>query len=132
LPVFSRSRFTQAEAEGVSQIDYVNDLTMVAVVGEFGFGQVVGVGEYLVDTATHQAEVAFSISAPYQKKGLGKILLQKLAAAAREHGISGFFAYTAAQNQGMIRLFSSLPGKVTTQFDGDMVTLTCCFIEQLK
>ena len=127
-----KSSFTQEEAEGVSQIDYVNDLTMVAVVGEFGFGQVVGVGEYLVDTATHQAEVAFSISAPYQKKGLGKILLRKLAAAAREHGISGFFAYTAAQNQGMIRLFSSLPGKVTTQFDGDMVTLTCCFIEQLK
>ena len=127
-----KSRFTQEEAEGVSQIDYVNDLTMVAVVGEFGFGRVVGVGEYLVDTATHQAEIAFSVNAAYQKKGLGKILLRKLAAAAREHGISGFFAYTASQNQGMIRLFSSLPGKVTTQFDGDMVTLTCYFSEPLE
>jgi acyl-CoA hydrolase/RimJ/RimL family protein N-acetyltransferase len=127
-----KSRFTQEEAEEVSQIDYVNDLTMVAVVGEFGFGRVVGVGEYLVDTATHKAEIAFSVSTAYQKKGLGKILLQKLAAAAREQGISGFFAYTEAQNQGMIRLFSSLPGKVATQFDGDMVTLTCYFSESLK
>jgi hypothetical protein len=32
----------------------------------------------------------------------------------------------------MIRLFGSLPGKVTTQFDGDMVTLTCYFSEPLK
>ena len=58
--------------------------------------------------------------------------MRKMASAAREHGIAGFFAYTSAQNQGMIRLFSSLPGKVTTQFDGDMVTLTCCFSEPLK
>ena len=64
--------------------------------------------------------------------GLGKVLLHKLEAAAHGHGIAGFFAYTSAQNQGMIRLFSSLPGKVATQFDGDMVTLTCYFSESLK
>ncbi len=124
--------FDKDEAEEVSQIDYVKDLTILAVVGEFGFGQVVGIGEYLLDTATNYAEIAFSISKAYQKMGLGKVLTHKLESAARGHGIAGFFAYTSAQNQGMIRLFKRLPYKVTTAFDGDMVTLRCSFSEPLK
>jgi acyl-CoA hydrolase/GNAT superfamily N-acetyltransferase len=124
--------FDKDEAEEVSQIDYIKDLTLLAIVGEFGFGQAVGIGEYLLDPATNYAEIAFSISKPYQKMGLGRILLRKLEAAAREHGIAGFFAYTSAQNHGMIRLFKHLPYKVTTVFDGDMVTLRCSFNEPLK
>lgn len=124
-----KSRFTREEAEGVTRIDYVNDLTVLALVGEFGFGQVVGVGEYLVDADTNEAEVAFSVGKTFQKKGIGKLLLRKLAAAARENGIRGFFAYTAAHNQGMIKLFGSLPYKTTTQFEGEMVTLRCRFDE---
>lgn len=124
--------FDKDEAEEVSQIDYIKDLTLLAIVGEFGFGQAVGIGEYLLDPATNYAEIAFSISKPYQKMGLGRILLRKLEAAAREHGIAGFFAYTSAQNQGMIRLFKQLPYKVNTVFDGDMVTLRCSFSEPLK
>jgi acyl-CoA hydrolase/GNAT superfamily N-acetyltransferase len=123
--------FDKDEAEEVSQVDYVKDLTVLAVVGEFGFGQVVGIGEYLLDTATNYAEIAFSISRSYQKMGLGKVLIHKLESAARGHGIAGFFAYTSAQNQGMIRLFKRLPYKVTTAFDGDMVTLRCSFSETL-
>lgn len=123
--------FDKDEAEEVSQIDYIKDLTLLAIVGEFGFGQVVGIGEYLLDPATNYAEIAFSISRAYQKMGLGKILLRKLASAAREQGIAGVFAYTSAQNQGMIRLFKRLPYKVTTAFDGDMVTLRCSFNEPL-
>jgi RimJ/RimL family protein N-acetyltransferase len=107
----------------------VNALTLLAVVGEFGFGKVVGIGEYRLDPATHHAEVAFSISREFQKKGLGKILLRQLAAAARQNGISGFYAYTSAQNQGMVRLFQRLPYKVDTVLDGDMVTLKCRFSE---
>jgi len=124
-----KQSFDKDEAEGVSQIDYVKDLTLLAVVGEFGFGQVVGIGEYLLDPATNYAEIAFSIGKPFQKMGLGRVLLQKLESAAREHKIAGFFAYTSAQNQGMIRLFKRLPYKVTTAFDGDMVTLRCSFSE---
>lgn len=118
--------------EGVSQIDYIKDLTLLAVVGEFGFGQVVGIGEYLLDPGSNYAEIAFSVSKPFQKMGLGRVLLRKLESAAREHGIAGFFAYTSAQNQGMIRLFKRLPYKVTTAFDGDMVTLRCSFSEPIK
>jgi GNAT superfamily N-acetyltransferase len=122
-----KTSFVHDEVEGVSLIDYIKDLTIVAVVGEFGFGTVIGIGEYLLDPATHEAEIAFSISKPYQRKGLGKVLLNKLAFAARENGISGLFAYTSPQNRGMIKLFKMLPYKVDSFFDGDMLKLSCKF-----
>ena len=115
------------DVKGVSLIDYIKDLTIVAVVGEFGFGRVIGIGECLVDPATNEAEMAFSISKPYQKKGLGKLLLEKLAFAARENGTSGLIVYTSAQNRGMIKLFKSLPYKVDSFFDGEMLKLSCKF-----
>ena len=120
-----KNSFVHDEVKGVSLIDYIKDLTMVAVIGEFGFGQVVGIGEYLLDPATHEAEVAFSISKSYQKKGLGKILLNKLAFAARENGIAGLMAFTSPQNRGMINLFKTLPYKVDSFFDGELLKLSC-------
>ena len=126
-----KTSFLKEEVEGVSQIDYVKDLTVVAIVGEFGFGRVVGIGEYLIDPATNVAEVAFSISKEYQKKGMGKILIKKLAAAAMENDIAGLVAYTSPGNRGMVKLFNQLPYKVTTFFDGDMLTLSCKFNEPL-
>jgi GNAT superfamily N-acetyltransferase len=124
-----KTSFVKEEVEGVSQIDYVKDLTVVAIVGEFGFGRVVGIGEYLIDPATNIAEIAFSISKDYQKKGLGQILLKKLATAARANDISGLVAYTSPHNRGMINLFKQLPFKTSTFFDGDMLTLKCKFNE---
>jgi acyl-CoA hydrolase/ribosomal protein S18 acetylase RimI-like enzyme len=124
-----KTTFLKEEVEGVSQIDYVKDLTMVVIVGEFGFGRVVGIGEYLIDPATNVAEVAFSISKEYQKKGMGKILIKKLASAAMQNDISGLVAYTSPNNRGMIKLFNQLSYKVSTFFDGDMLTLSCKFDE---
>jgi acyl-CoA hydrolase/GNAT superfamily N-acetyltransferase len=124
-----KTSFVHDEVEGVSLIDYTNDLTMVAVVGEFGFGRVIGIGECLLDPATRVAEVAFSISKSFQHKGLGKILMQKLALAARDNGIAGLMAYTSPQNRGMIKLFNTLPYKVNSFFDGDVLILKAKFNE---
>ena len=126
-----KTSFVHDEVKGVSLIDYIKDLTILAVVGEFGFGTVVGIGEYLVDPATNEAEIAFSISKPYQHKGLATILLKKLAFAARENGISGLMAYTSIQNKGMNKLFLKLPYKVDSVFDGDMLRLSCRFDQPL-
>ena len=124
-----KTRFLKDEIEGVSQIDYIKDLTVIALVGEFGFGKVVAVGEYLLDPAKNMAEVAFSVIKEYQGKRLGKILLKKLSEAARENGIMGLFAYTSPGNQGMIRLFQTLPYKIRTTFEDDMIMLSCRFDE---
>jgi GNAT superfamily N-acetyltransferase len=123
-----KKRFVRDDVEGMSQIDYIRNLTIVAVVGEFGFGRVVGVGEYYLEEAKNLAEIAFSVSKDYQGKGLGRILIRKLAEAARENGISGLFAITSPQNRRMIKLFKTLPYKVVSVL-GDDLLLNCRFDE---
>jgi len=125
----AKTRFVRDEIEGVSQIDYIKNLTLVAVVGEFGFGRVVGIAEYLLDPANNMAEIAFSVSKEFQNQGLGKILIKKLSLAARQNGIAGLYAYTAPQNQGMIKLFNTVAYKVNTRFEDDMLVLNCRFDE---
>ncbi|MBW2297507.1 MAG: GNAT family N-acetyltransferase [Deltaproteobacteria bacterium] len=122
-----KTAFVHDEVGKVSQVDYIKDLTIVAVIGEFGFGKVIGVGEYLLDPSNNMAEVAFSVSKDFKKKGLGKILMAKLCQAAREKGISGLFAYTSHNNKGMINLFSTLPFQIKKSFEDDMVLLKCSF-----
>ncbi len=124
-----KTSFLRADMEGMFQIDYVKDMTMLVLVGEFGFGKVVGIGTYLLNQANNMAEVAFSVSKAYQGKKLGKILMKKLAEAGRENGLAGLFAVTSPTNQGMIKLFKTLPYKVKTKFEEDMVVLSCRFDE---
>ena len=125
-----KSSFARDEMEGLSQIDYVKNLTLVAVVGEFGFGRVVAVAEYLLDESTNMAEVAFSVSRPYQGKGLGSILTEQISRAARENGIAGLVAYTAPQNDGMIHLFESMPYRVERDTEEEVLLLSCRFDER--
>jgi len=124
-----KTSFVHDEIENVSRVDYIKDLTVVAVVGEFGFGKVIAIGEYLLDPAKNMAEVAFSVSKEWQGKGLGRVIMGKLAEAARENGILGFYAYTSPSNQGMIKLFNTLPYKIDTTFNNetDSLELTCRF-----
>ncbi len=121
--------FGISDVESRSQVDYIQDLTLVAVVGEFGFGHVVAIGESMRLKTANMAEVAFSVSRDYQGKGLGKIFLRKMAEAARENGIAGLMAITIPTNKAMIRLFNSLPYKVKTQYEDGDVVLTCRFDE---
>jgi len=124
-----KKRFLRDEIEGRTQIDYIKDLSIVAVVGEFGFGKVIGVGEYFLIPQKNIAEVAFTVSKAYQGKGLGKILLRKLARAARENGIVGLVAYTYPRNKRMTQLFKSLPYKSHATQEDDMISLSCRFDE---
>ena len=124
-----KSTFNRDEMEEISQIDYIKNLTIIAVLGEVGFETVAGIGEYWLDESKNMAEVAFSISREWQKKGLGKVLLKKLAQAAQENGILGLIAYASPENHGMINLFRGLPYKIITQIDYDTLILSCKFDE---
>ncbi len=119
-----RRHFYRDEMEDMSQVDYVKNLSIVAVTGEIGFERIVGLGGYFHDQGT-TAEVAFSVAKNWQGKGIGSVILLKLAEAARENGIATLTAYTLPNNRGMIRLFKKLPYATTITFDGDTVVLNC-------
>ncbi|MEW5733784.1 MAG: GNAT family N-acetyltransferase [Thermodesulfobacteriota bacterium] len=123
----SKARFGADEVEGLFGGDYSKDFTVVAVVGELGFEKVIAIGGYLADPARNMAEVSFSVDRDWQGKGLGKILMDMVAGRARDSGLAGLFAYTAPSNRAMIRLFFSLPYKIKTEFDRDMLTMSLRF-----
>jgi GNAT superfamily N-acetyltransferase len=121
-----RNRFVRDELKQLES-DYVKNLTMVAISDELG--NVISVGEYLLNPSNNMAEVAFTVHKAYQGKGLGRKLMQKLAEAARENGLSGLFACTSPGNKAMIRVFRSLPYKISTSYEDEMIVLSCKFNE---
>jgi acyl-CoA hydrolase/RimJ/RimL family protein N-acetyltransferase len=124
-----KKSFVHDQIETTYEIDYVNDLTIVATTGELGFEKIIAVGEYFRNTIINMAEIAFSVSREYQSMGIAQILQEKLATAAKDNGIKGLIAYTSPQNKGMIRLFNKLPYGISSEKDEDMIILNCLFEE---
>ena len=122
-----RTTFFQDDLESMSHIDYVKNLTLVAVTTEGHFEKVIGLGAYMLEPAKNMAEVAFSVLKEWQGKGVAYVIIQKLAEAARENGLSGLVAYTSPRNASMIKLFQKLPYKVKSAFDEDFLILSCRF-----
>lgn len=92
-------------------VDYVNDMALVACREAGGREQFVAVGRYFKNPADGFAEVAITVDDPWQKKGIGSFLLERLAQIARDNGIRGFTASMLATNLGMMRLFTHVLGK---------------------
>ncbi len=124
-----KTSFVREEVAGVSQVDYIHDMTIVAVIGDPGFEEIIAVGCYFLDPASNMAEVAYSVNKEWQGQGLSTIIHEKLAETAREQGIQGLVAYTTPNNRRMIRLFKKLPYKVRSSFDGEVLTLKLRFDE---
>jgi RimJ/RimL family protein N-acetyltransferase len=124
-----KKSFAYDQIETTYEIDYINDLTIVATIGELGFEKIIAVGEYFRNTIINMAEVAYSVSKEYQGMGIANVLQKKLNQGAIDNGIKGLIAYTSPHNKGMIRLFHKQPYKITTEKNDDMLILTCLFNE---
>jgi GNAT superfamily N-acetyltransferase len=74
---------------------------------------VVGVGRFIrLAHSPEKAEVAFAVADAFQRRGLGSLLRDKLAAAARRSGIRSFRAEVLAENRGIRRLLRKSSLKV--------------------
>ena len=125
--LFQKIRFTRKDVAPLCRVDYVKNMTIVAVTGEVGYERVVAIGCYQLEPATNLAELSFSVLKDWQRKGLGRIIQFKLAETARENGIQGLVAYLSSKNTGMIKLFNSLPYKVNVKLDSDLAIMTAYF-----
>ncbi|MCP4020898.1 MAG: GNAT family N-acetyltransferase [Desulfobacteraceae bacterium] len=124
-----KKSFVHDQVETTFEIDYVNDLTIIATIGELGFEKIIAVSEYYRNSIINMAEVAYSVSKQYQGLGIASILQKKLIKAAKDNNIKGVIAYTSPENKGMIGLFHKLPYKIKKERDEDMIILNCLFSE---
>ncbi|MFP3981613.1 MAG: GNAT family N-acetyltransferase [Desulfobacterales bacterium] len=129
---YEKTRFLRDDVKSIIETDYVRNLTLVALTGEFGFGSVIGIGAYMLEPKKNIAEVAFSVSKQWQGKGIAEIMIHKLAEAARDNEIDGLVAYTEPGNRGMIRLFEKLPYKMHKNRDEDILVLISRFDEPVE
>ncbi|MEZ5186143.1 MAG: GNAT family N-acetyltransferase [Candidatus Nanopelagicales bacterium] len=111
-------RLTEKDLDRFTQVDYVDRVALVAVVA----GEIIGVGRFdRIDRA--EAEVAFVISDQHQGRGLGSILLEHLAGAARERGVSRFVAEVLPTNRRMLATFEEAGYRPTQAMDEGVVKL---------
>ncbi len=98
-------RLSARDLERFTNVDHVDRVALVATVGE----DIVGIARFdaapVRPGSPRAAEVAFNISDAHQGRGLGSVLLEHLAAAARERGIRRFTADVLPQNAKMIGVF---------------------------
>lgn len=85
----------------------------------------VAVGRYeRLGQAAADAEVAFVVQDAYQGRGVGSILLEHLAAAAREAGVERFVAEVLPSNSKMVNVFTDAGYEVSRRYADGVVHLT--------
>jgi acetate---CoA ligase (ADP-forming) len=89
---------------GMIPADDTDGLCLVAV----SRGRIAAVAAYYTRRGDpHRAEVAFTVSDALQGRGIGTRLLDRLAAAARVHGVDTFDADVRGDNSAMLEMFAS-------------------------
>jgi len=113
----AKPRLSDAMIDHFTTVDYHSQLTLVAEMG----GRLAAVASYEREGDDDRAEVAFVVADEYQGRGLGTVLLEHLAADARERGITRFTAETLATNRQMLGVFRSAGFAERTHLDHGVV-----------
>ena len=105
-----------------ANVDYVDRVAFVLLVAQ----QIVAVGRYEVIDATAEgkrAEVAFLVQDSHQGRGIGQLLLEHLAQAGRERGVTSFVAEVLPDNSRMIQVFRDAGYQVVSGYDEGVLHL---------
>ena len=112
-------RLSDADAERFATVDHVDRVALVATLGD----DLLAVGRFdRIEPRT--AEVAFNVSDAHAGRGLASVLLEHLAAAAREVGVRRFVAEVLPQNRRMLGVFRDAGYEVRHDFEDGVVSLS--------
>ncbi len=112
-----RPRLSERDLERFTRVDYVDRMAFVGLIGD----ELVGVARYDRHRARSDAEVAFFIDDAHHGRGMATVLLEYLAEAAREAGISGFTASVLPQNRKMLGVFTQAGFTASSRFEDGVI-----------
>jgi acetyltransferase len=101
-----------------TQLDYERELALVALEGD----EFIAVGRYAPNADGKTAEFALVVADEWQRKGLGRALLEKLKDEARKAGYQGLTGTILESNHEMLELTRRL-GFVPQARDGANLTV---------
>ncbi|HET8579483.1 MAG TPA: GNAT family N-acetyltransferase, partial [Nitrospiraceae bacterium] len=124
-PESKRHRFFSEAAPPPELIDSLCDssdprskLTLIVIRVWEGLLRIIAAGSYLAKDE-HTAEVAMAVDDAFHGKGLGTLLLERLALLAIRHGFTRLWAVTHTDNLAMREVFRESGYDVRETFEGD-------------
>ncbi len=115
----AKPELTDRDVEYFTHVDHVDRVALVAL----DSGSIIGVGRFDA-LGDGRAEVAFVIRDDLQGLGLGSVLLEHLAAAARERGVTRFVAEVLPENHRMIATFREAGFEVRQRREDDVLAVS--------
>lgn len=113
----ARPTLSPRELEHLTHVDYRDRMAFVGLIGD----DLVGIARYDRYPTSSVAEVAFFTDEAHRGRGMATVLLEYLAAAAREAGLSGFVAQVLPQNHRMLSVFKQAGFAVHSHFEDGVI-----------
>ncbi len=109
---------SERDVKRFTQVDHHDRVAFVITVAQ----RIIAVARYDV-VEKGRAEVAFLVQDSHQGRGVGQLLLEHLAQAARERGVDTFVAEVLPDNQAMLQLFREQGYQVTGGWEEGVIHL---------
>lgn len=113
-------QLTPRELKRFTTVDHDKRAALIALLGD----DMVGLAGYDRIPGTEAAEVAFLVEDVHHGRGVGSVLLEHLAAAARERGIGRFLAEVVQGNSKMVGVFHAAGWRTTSTYEDGTVHLS--------
>ncbi|MGD8955887.1 MAG: bifunctional acetate--CoA ligase family protein/GNAT family N-acetyltransferase [Chromatiaceae bacterium] len=105
----SMEKLTPLMLARFTQIDYDREMALVAVINQHtSDARILGVARYISNPDRQSCEFALTVADAWQRKGVGRQLMQRLMAVARDRGIEILQGEVLANNTKMLRLCEQL------------------------
>jgi succinyl-CoA synthetase alpha subunit/RimJ/RimL family protein N-acetyltransferase len=102
-------------------------MTLIVTRRDAGTSRIIASGSYLAKDG-RTAEVAFAVDDAFHGKGLGTLLLERLALLAVRHGFTRFWAITHADNRAMRDVFRESGYGPQEKFDQGEIEVDFCVV----
>ena len=109
-------RLSRRDVIRFTDVDYIDRVALIITLGT----KMIAVGRY-DRVEDDEAEVAFLVEDAHQGRGIAQLLLEHLADAARERGITKFVAEVLPQNHRMAQVFVDAGYRVHKGMDDGVV-----------
>jgi RimJ/RimL family protein N-acetyltransferase len=116
-------RLSRAQLTYLTQVDHDSHEAFVAF--DAARGELIGVARYVREPQEPtRAEIAFAVVDTWQDRGVGRVLVERLAGRARAAGIDRFNAVMLVGNDAARRLLAHVADEVSARRDGGIVEVT--------
>jgi len=118
-----RRAFSEEEVAAFVNVDFVDEIALIAMLREGEREVIAGGGRYIV-VRPGTAELAFTVVDEFQGQGIASALLRHLTALARAAGVREFIAEVLPDNTAMLRVFEHSGLRVQRKRESGVVHIT--------